>query len=195
MKRKRRRAPWRHVMVKAFRQFGCTALRFIRARMRSPTPKVILDSRVGTLRYGRGELARAARQYADALGTPLPNGLTVLVQRVVHDGRQLNGLLQTFDGPAGRRHVIHLALSVNGRPVAEDELLAAMRHQLNRLFQESIGKPILTMPLDLEIPRVRAGAPVVELRPDQADQWEGRRGGAAPFKRVEVQDSLQPHWR
>ncbi len=41
-------------------------------------------------------MARATRTYARALGAELPPRLLVVVQRVVYEGRQLNGLLQAF---------------------------------------------------------------------------------------------------
>jgi hypothetical protein len=116
----------------------------------------------------------------------LPPGLLVVVQRVVHEGRQLNGLLQAFDGANGnRRYVVHLALSVNGRPVNEDELLAALRHQLARALEDIVGKPVLNVPLDLEVPRARAGAPIVELRPEPHERQDGHERRAVPFQRVE----------
>jgi len=147
-------------------------------------PTVIIDARRRQARKLRREIARAARTYAHALGVELPAGLLVVVQRVVHEGRQLNGLLQAFDAPDGdRRYVIHLALSVNGRAVSDDELLAALRHQLTRALEDVIGKPVLSVPLELELPRVRAGASVVELRPDARERQDGRR--AMPIERIE----------
>jgi len=138
---------------------------------------IIVDVRRRQARRLRREVARAARTYARALGAELPPRLLVVVQRVVYEGRQLNGLLQAFDTPDGsRRYVLHLALSINGRQVSEDELLAALRHQLARVLEDAVGKPALSVPLDLEVPRVRAAASIVELRPDT----EGRDDGHAP---------------
>jgi hypothetical protein len=112
--------------------------------------------------------------------------MMVVVQRVVYEGRQLNGLLQAFDGANGnRRYVVHLALSVNGRQVNEDELLAALRHQLARALEDIVGKPVLNVPLDLEVPRARAGAPIVELRPEPHERQDGHERRAVPFQRVE----------
>jgi hypothetical protein len=147
---------------------------------------VIIDARRRQARRLRRDVARAARTYARALGVELPDGLLVVVQRVVHEDRQLNGLLQAFDAPDGdRRYVIHLALSVNGRPVSDDELLAALRHQLTRALEDAIGKPVLSVPLELEVPRVRAGASVVELRPDARERPEGQARRAIPIERIE----------
>lgn len=153
-------------------------------RRRGPT--VIIDARRRQGRRLRREIARAARTYARALGVELPPGLLVVVQRVVYEGRQLNGLLQAFDSPEGsRRYIVHLALSVNGRQVSEDELLAALRHQLSHAMEDVIGKPVLSVPLELEMPRVRAGTSVVELRADAREQQDGQERRATPFQRIE----------
>jgi hypothetical protein len=145
---------------------------------------VIIDARRRQARRLRHKIARAARTYARALGVELPSSLLIVVQRVVHEGRQLNGLLQAFDAPDGdRRYVVHLALSVNGRPVSDDELLAALRHQLTRALEDAIGKPVLSVPLELEMPRLRTAAPVVELRPGARERPDERR--AMPIERIE----------
>jgi hypothetical protein len=155
-------------------------------RLRRPAPTVIVDSRRRQARRLRREVGRAARTYARGLGAELPPGLLVVVQRVVYEGRQLNGLLQAFDGGNGnRRYVVHLALSVNGRQVSEDELLAALRHQLARALEDVVGEPVLNVPLDLEVPRVRAGAPIVELRPEAREGHDGQERRAVPFQRIE----------
>lgn len=155
-------------------------------RVRPRGPTVIIDARRRQARRLRRDIARAARAYGRALGAELPPGLLVVVQRVVHEGRQLNGLLQAFEGADGdRRYVVHLALSVNGRQVNEDEMLAALRHQLTRALENAIGKPVLNVPLDLEVPRARASASVVELRPEARGQRDARERSAMPIQRIE----------
>ncbi len=105
---------------------------------------------------------------------------------MVREWCQLNGLLQAFEGADGdRRYVIHLALSVNGRQVSEDELLAALRHQLTHALEDAVGKPVLNVPLDLEVPRIRAVPPVVELRPEARGHHEGQERSAMPIQRIE----------
>ena len=165
---------------------GTTCWRAAVRRLRRPGPTVIVDVRRRQARRLRREVARVARTYARALGAELPPGLLVVVQRVVYEGRQLNGLLQAFEMPNGnRRYVVHLALSINGRQVSEDELLAALRHQLSRALEDVVGKPVLSVALDLEVPRVRASAPIVELRPDSEDREDGQERSAVPFQRVQ----------
>ncbi len=155
-------------------------------RLRPRGPTVIIDARRRQARRLRRDIGRAARAYAGALGAEMPPGLLVVVQRVVHEGRQLNGLLQAFEGADGnRRYVVHLALSINGRQVSDDELLAALRHQLTRALEDAIGKPVLNVPLDLEVPRARAGASVVELRPEARGQHDGPERSAMPIQRIE----------
>lgn len=155
-------------------------------RIRPRGPSVIVDARRRQAGKLRMAVRHAARAYASGVGVELTRDLLVVVQRVVHEERQLNALLQAFDGPAAcRRYVIYLALSVNGRQVAEDELLSALRHQLAQVLGDATGKPVLSVPLDLEVPRVRSGAPIVELRPDAHLPEDGHDRGAIPIERIE----------
>lgn len=177
---------WAGRMWRACLVMSATCWTAVVRRLRRRGPTVIVDSRRRQAGRLRREVARAARTYARGLGAELPAGLLVVVQRVVYEGRQLNGLLQAFDGVSGnRRYVVHLALSVNGRQVGDDELLAALRHQLARALEDIVGKPVLNVPLDLEVPRVRAGAPIVELRPEPHERQDGHERRAVPFQRVE----------
>ena len=165
---------------------GTTCWRAAVRRLRRPGPMVSVDVRRRQARRLCREVSRAARTYARALGAELPPRLLVVVQRVVYEGRQLNGLLQAFDTPDGsRRYALHLALSINGRQVSEDELLAALRHQLARVLEDAVGKPALSVPLDLEVPRVRAAASIVELRPDTEGRDDGHERSAVPVQRIE----------
>ena len=153
--------------------------------VRRKSPSVVVDARRRHAGKLRAAVRRAARIYATGLGAELPPGLMVVVQRVVFEGRQLNGLLQAFESPGGRRYVIHLALSVNGRQVAEDELVSALRHQVAQVLGDAVGQPALSVPLDLEVPRLRAGAPVVALRPDASPPEDGGERSAIPIERIE----------
>jgi hypothetical protein len=178
-----RAAPGR--FVRACAVAGTTCWRAAVRRLR-PTPTVIVDVRRRQAGRLRREVARAARTYARALGAEMPARLLIVVQRVVYEGHQLNALLQAFDASDGsRRYVLHLALSINGRQVGEDELLAALRHQLAHVLEDAVGKPALSVPLDLEVPRVRASAPIVELRPDAEERDDGQKRSPMPFQRVQ----------
>ncbi len=157
----------------------------LRRMLRRRSPIVLVDARSRHAGRLRVAVRRAARIYARGLGAELPPRLMVVVQRVVYEGRQLNGLLQAFDGHNDRRYVIHLALSVNGRQVAEDELLAALRHQVAQVLGDSVGKPAFSVPLDLEVPRLRSTAPVVELRPDTPPKEDGHGRSPIPIERIE----------
>lgn len=150
-------------------------------------PTVIVDARRRQAQRLRRNIARVARTYARALGAQLPDSLLIVVQRIVYEDRQLNSLLQAFEtlGGGSQRYVIHLALSVNGHPVSDDELASAMRHQLTRVLKDSIGKPVLNVHLDLEVPRGRATTAIVELRPDIGDRGDGHERSSIPIQRIE----------
>lgn len=132
---------------------------------------------------------RTARSYAKAVGVGLPTGTAIIVQRVVFDGRQVNGLLTAFETGATRRYVIQLALSVNGREVSDGELIAALRHELSAVFADSIGKPVLSVAIDLEqsVP-AQGGGSIVELRPQPSVAANGHGQEADPFALLRVTD-------
>jgi hypothetical protein len=147
---------------------------------------VIIDGRRRQAGGLRRALGRATRGYARALGADLPANLVIVAQRVVHEGGQLNGLFQAFKAEDGtQRHVVLLALSVNGRQVSEDELLAALRCGLTRALEDVIGKAVRSVAIDLEVPRARAGAPIAEFRPNGHTPAAEPERGAIPIQRIE----------
>ena len=193
---RRKKNTWRRLMqpilraaassVRCAAWFSPHCWTIVQRRLRRQGPTIIIDARrrqAGTL---RAAVRRAAITYASGVGVELTRDLLVIIQRVVHEGRQLNALLQAFDGRAeSRRYVIYLALSVNGRQVGEDELLSAFRHQLAQVVGDVVGQPALSVPLDLEVPRLRASAPIVELRPEAHAPENGHERGAIPIERIE----------
>ena len=168
---------------------GARKVRQIYRRIRSRRLTIIADApRREAWQLGR-LVRRTARSYADALGVSLPNGLAIIVQRVVFDGRQVNGLLTAFEADGARRYVIQLALSVNGREVSDWELVAALRHELSAVFADAIGKPVLSIALDLErgLP-VSAGGSIVELPRQPSVAGNGRDQASDPFALSRVTD-------
>ncbi|NJD65700.1 MAG: hypothetical protein FIB00_10730 [Chloroflexi bacterium] len=157
--------------------------------IRGQRPAVIVDAPRREAWQLRRLVRRAARGYAKALGVELPAGLAVFVQRVVFDGRQVNGLLTAFEQEGKRRYVIQLALSVNGREVSDGELIAALRHELSAVFADAIGKPVLSVALDLERgAAAHGGGSIVELRPQPGVAADGHRQDADPFALSRVTD-------
>jgi hypothetical protein len=157
--------------------------------IRDRRPIVIVDAPRREAWQLRRLVRRTACAYAKALGVELPAGLAVIVQRVVFDSRQVNGLLTAFETGATRRYVIQLALSVNGREVSDGELVAALRHQLSAVFADAIGKPVLSLALDLErgVPTMGGGS-IVELRPQPSVAVNGHDQDADPFALSRVTD-------
>lgn len=165
---------------------GLRCWTIVQRRLRRHGPTITVDAPRRRAAKLRASIRGAARTYANGVDVELRRDLLVIIQRVVHEGRQLNALLQAFDGRAeSRRYVIYLALSVNGRQVGEDELLSAFRHQLAQVLGDVVGKPVLSVPLDLEVPRLRASAPIVELRPEAHAPENGHERGAIPIERIE----------
>ncbi|MBN8889334.1 MAG: hypothetical protein J0H91_03450, partial [Rhodospirillales bacterium] len=97
------------------------------------------------------------------------------------------GLLQAFEADGRRRYVIQIALSVNGRDVSNDELVAALRFQLGAALADSIGEPVLSVALDLErATPPRTGGSIVELRPQPPVASNGH--DSDPFALSKVTD-------
>jgi hypothetical protein len=178
------RAQTRRILIAAARK-----VRQVYRRIRGRRLTIIADAPRREAWQLRRLVRRTARGYAEALGVSLPNGLAVIVQRVVFDGRQVNGLLTAFQSDDEKRYVIQLALSMNGRDVSDGELLAALRHQLSAVFADAIGKPVLSLALDLErgLP-VHGGGSIVELRPQPSVAANGHGQGADPFALSRVTD-------
>jgi hypothetical protein len=185
MSRSRRLGDWCLRLLRAMRTRSRSAASGLVRRL-WPGPTVIIDARRRQAQRLRGSISRAARGYARALSVELPPNLVVVAQRVVHEAGQLNGLFQAFQGTDGaRRHVVLLALSVNGRAVGDDELLAALRCGLTRALEDAIGKPVMSVPIDLEVPRAKAGAPIAEFRPNSNRPQAEPERGAIPIQRIE----------
>ena len=168
---------------------GARKARQIYRRIRGRRLTIIADAPRREAWQLRRLVRRVARGYAKALGVGLPTGLAIIVQRVVFDGRQVNGLLTAYQSDAEKRYVIQLALSVNGREVSDGELVAALRHELSAVFADAIGKPVLSIALDLErgAPDTGGGS-IVELRPQPSVVANGHDQHADPFALSRVTD-------
>ena len=168
---------------------GARKVRQFYRRIRSRRLTIIADAPRREAWQLRRLVRRVARGYAKALGVGLPTGLAIIVQRVVFDSRQVNGLLTAYESDDEKRYVIQLALSVNGREVSDGELVAALRHQLTTVFADAIGKPVLSVALDLErsVP-VQSRGSIVELRPQPSVAANGHDQEADPFALSRVTD-------
>jgi hypothetical protein len=154
--------------------------------LRPEAPTVIVDGPAAQARRLRSLVSSTSRVFAVSLGAVLPDGLVIVVQRVVHDGRDLNGSFRVFESPeGGSRYLLQLAQSVNGRQVSDEELLAALRTGLLEALQDFIGKPVRSITIELDVPRARAGAPVVALRTNGHTAAPEPERGAIPIQRIE----------
>ena len=133
-RRKRVRGPARRLATWANDRFqpaiqACRrAISHVMRRLHREAAVVLVDGPAA--RHLRPLIASTSRVFAASLGAALPAGLVIVVQRVVRDGRHLNGSLQVFVSPEGSsRYLLQLAQSVNGRQVSDEELLAAIERQ------------------------------------------------------------------
>jgi hypothetical protein len=180
----RRLATWANDRLQAATQACRRAISHLMRRLHLEAPVVLVDG--PTARHLRPLIASTSRVFAASLGSALPAGLVIVVQRVVHDGRHLNGSLQVFVSPEGSsRYLLQLAQSVNSRQVSDEELLAALRTGLVEVLEDLIGKPVRSISIELDVPRARAVAPVVALRNDGQTPGPEPERSAIPIQRIE----------
>ncbi len=142
-----------------------------RRRPWRPTVEADVDGRQG--RRLRRAITRVTRDHLRGLGVAPPGHLLVVVQRTVTlEERPLESLLQVFEDAEGhRRHVLFLALTASGRDVDDEELLATLRQQLQRVVAPQLGTPV-SMPREPE--RVRPEQePAPEPAPAEPTPWVG----------------------
>lgn len=147
--------------------------RWAGARLRRWRPAVAADVSGKRGRRLRRSITRVTRTHFRALGVTPPGHLLVVVQRtVVEERRPLAALLQMFEDSGGqRRHVLFLALSVEGRQVGDEDVIATLRQQLQRVVADELGTLRLSVPL--EPTRVRpAAAPIPIRRGEQVPPFE-----------------------
>lgn len=133
----RARRGWQHIRQRR-RRIPIEVLVVDRARRRA----VERDLRAGLKRLRR------------ALGVALPQDTAIIVQHVIAAERQVAGCYQvgqrTDGGPFA---LIRLALQVNGRTLARDELLATLAEQCIGIATQQSGALSVVIPIELEPPR------------------------------------------
>ena len=171
-RKRSRRAAGPAVRMRSWCGRRLTAIgRAISERPWRPAVEADVEGRRG--RRLRRAIARVARDHLAGLGVAPPEHLLVVVQYAVAlEERAVESLLQVFeDGEGRRRHVLFLALMAEGREREEEELLATLRQELQRVAAAQLGAPV-------EIPRepasVRPGPVPV---PEEPVPWVG------PFER------------
>ncbi|HVA85573.1 MAG TPA: hypothetical protein VNF73_04535 [Candidatus Saccharimonadales bacterium] len=111
--------------------------------------EVLTADRAKRAAVGR-ELDRGLRRLRRVLGDALPGDLGIVAQHVIATDHQLAGCYQIGQRPDGNRFaLIRLALQVNGRRLAIDELLAVLAEQCIGLAAQGNG-PTVLVPIDLE---------------------------------------------
>ncbi len=125
---------------------------------------MLVDAKRGRARRLCRAIASTTRAQLRALGVTPPAHLLVVVQRtVVEQQRPLAALLQVFEDEASRRrHVLFLALAVDGRQLSDDDVVATLRQQLQRVVSAELGPLALSVPV--EPARTRSSAAIVPLR-------------------------------
>lgn len=161
------------------------AIAGVARQLRPHGPVVIVDGPAQSARRLRRAVTQATVTFAASLGASPPAGLVIVVQRVAHEGRDLNGSLKTFEISGSKRHLLQLASTVNGRQVSEEELLVALRDGLTRVLADFIGEPVQTAAIELDLPRARQAAPVIALRANGSQPPPEPDRSAIPIQRID----------
>ncbi|MCW5880197.1 MAG: hypothetical protein KIS91_04590 [Anaerolineae bacterium] len=100
------------------------------------------------------DLRAGLKRLRRALGVALPQDTAIIVQHVIATERQVAGCYQVGQrSDGGHFALIRLALQVNGRALARDELLAALAEQCIGIATQQSGALSVVIPIDLEPPR------------------------------------------
>jgi hypothetical protein len=173
-------------MLSAFRAANTTCRSLLKLLLERISPRGPLVLVEGTASRRQRQLIVAnTRILGASLGADLPDSLVIVVQRLVQDN--VNGHLQVFEDTGGaKRYFLLLAQSVHGRQVSEEELLSALRGGLLPVLEDVLGKPVRSVSIELDVPRPRAGAPVVAPRANgNAPPRTEPERGAIPVQRIE----------
>ncbi|MFN8632904.1 MAG: hypothetical protein U0893_03550 [Chloroflexota bacterium] len=131
---------------------------------RRPVPMEVLVKNRSRRRAIERDLQSGLRRLRRALGTQFPTGIAVLVQQVITTDRQLAGCYQLARCPDGADlALIRLALQVDGRDLAIDEMLSVLAEQCIGLAVNQAGTGGVLIPIELEPARRHKSE---HLRPD-----------------------------
>lgn len=131
----------------------------LRSRHAIPVEVVITDT-ARRRAIGR-EIRRALHQLRRTLGPDLPAGLAVVVQQAVATDQPLAGCVQTHQRADGTHaYLVRLALQVDGRRLAIDDVLAALADACVGIVVEA-GGPSVLVPLGTAVPHSTRVAPAL----------------------------------
>ena len=150
---------------------------------RRPVPMEVLVKNRAQRRAIERDLQSGLRSLRRTLGTQFPTGVAVLVQQVIVTDRQLAGCYQLARRPDGvDLALIRLALQVDGRDLAMDEMLSVLAEQCIGLAVSQAGAGGVLIPIELGPARRHEGErlPPDPLRPTQTSSD----GGARPAARA-----------
>ena len=145
---------------------------------RRPVPMEVLVKKRTRRRSIERDLQSGLSRLRRTLGTQFPTGVAILVQQVITTDRQLAGCYQLArrrDG--GDLTLIRLALQVDGRDLAMDEMLSVLAEQCIGLAVHQAGVGGVLIPIELDPARRREGErlPRDPLRPTQTSSDGGAR--------------------
>lgn len=142
------------------------AVRAYRERRRTAPIEVLVKHRAHRRAIER-DLRSGLRRLKRALGEQFPVGVTVVVQQVICTERQLAGCYQLAHHPDRSGFaLIRLALQVDGRQLATDEILSVLAEQCIGLAVQQSGGFGVLVPIELDTVRPAHDGRRDALRPD-----------------------------
>jgi hypothetical protein len=159
-----RRRTRRGAIVASGRALGRRLVAALRLLYRALCPRRVPVEVLLTDRARRRALARevraALRQLRRLLGPALPSDLAVVVQQAIRSERPLAGCYEVGQRPGGQPFaLVRLALSVDGRRLSTDEVLAVFADQAFALAGQHGG------PREVVLFELPAAAPAPPERP------------------------------
>jgi hypothetical protein len=149
---------------------------------RRPVPMEVLVKSRARRRAIERDLQAGLHRLHRALGTQFPTGVAVLVQQVITTDRQLAGCYELARRPDGADlALIRLALQVDGRELAMDEMLSVLAEQCIGLAVHQAGAGGVLIPVELEPGRRHEGD---RLRPDPLRPIQASSDGARQATRA-----------
>lgn len=141
-------------------------------------PAVLVDAPRVRGRRLRRMVRQVTREQFRALGVRHPDHLLIVVQELVHEEQPLASVLRVYeDAQQRQRHVLFIALSVDGEAMSDGAVLSVLRQQLNVVVASELGRVADTHVVAPA--KRRAKAAVTPIRPtnEPAPPWDEE----APF--------------
>ncbi len=173
---------WRRCQYANVRAIGIRAISLMR-RLRNALPRwsptiavAVLTAQRHRRRTMQREIKSAARQLERTSPLRSPVEVSVIVQQYLGSERPLAGCYQVRQRSDGScRLLFRLAMTVDGRYLDSDSILAVFAEEWIALAAHQAEGPVISVPIDLLTTTPKVNGPQAEPRPND---WEFQFGSA-----------------